>query len=195
MRYLKDFAFGRRVCQGERSRRAATIIEPLPVGSGWADFGVALFTELMRRQSKSVPREARIAVARPRRRIAHAIFKRALCCSCNPLARRAARRRLLASRCLKDTVLTGDIVLPAARLRATRALRPLEGGLRTGGKALRCLRDLVFWRRVVHRILRFDVALFRQPARYSERLGDAFWLCVICENEVDAPPQASSRRL
>ena len=59
------------------------------------------------------------------------------------------RRRVLAPRCLGDTVLTGHIVRPAAGLRATRALRPLEGGFRTGGAALRLLETL-----------RFDAALY-----------------------------------
>ena len=56
---------------------------------------------------------------------------------CGGWASRWLRFCVLASRCLKDTVLTGHIAHPAAGLRATRALRPLEGGLRTGGAALR----------------------------------------------------------
>ena len=72
-RWLRNPAFWRRVVWGERSRRAASGDEPPPEGGGFVDFGAALFTESH-------------VLASPH--------------SCNPLARRAARTRVWASRCL-----------------------------------------------------------------------------------------------
>ena len=74
LRYLKDFSFGRRVCQGERSRRAATIIEPLPVGSGFVDFGAALFTRS--RVSESAPNARDRASCKSGNAVSYILLKR-----------------------------------------------------------------------------------------------------------------------
>ena len=72
-RWLRNPAFWRRSIWGERSRRAASGDEPPPEGGGFVDFGAALFTES---------------------------YVLTWLCSDNPLARRAARTRVWASRYL-----------------------------------------------------------------------------------------------
>ena len=61
-------------------------------------------------------------------------------------------------------VFTGNIVLPAAGLRGTRPLRPLEGGLRTGVNALRWFKDRATTRRDGLGVVCFGVALFGNHA-------------------------------